>query len=314
MAAQVTTLLVQQHLHIRNVLAEAEKIINSGRPLRAFYIGSDGKDYFLLLHKTNNTLKDLITGEEVLLEKFYRIDYHKISSSFVKYLKKIYTKTGDKRIFENTEFLEITLRRNFIDILRFFNLKPREYVQPDRAIIQKIAEKMVRYFNRYLDRKITEKYFDILSEIEPRDIEILTTFWPIELQAKPFFLKRVVGCISSVRYIENIQYNNIFKIPGLIYTNFSIPNPDIIDELKLKIKEKILLRSEECRTVLNNEKKEAEKVADADSIFEINTVLDIIGNEEINIDINLKDRNTVNEVLSFWPDILLPAPPYIKIF
>jgi len=65
---------------------------------------------------------------------------------------------------------------------------------------------------------------------------------------------------------------------------------------------------------LNNEKQEAEKVADTDSIFEINTVLDIIRNEEINIDNNLKSRNTVNEVLGFWPDILLPAPPYIKIF
>ena len=66
--------------------------------------------------------------------------------------------------------------------------------------------------------------------------------------------------------------------------------------------------------MLNNEKQEAVKVADTDSIFEINTVLDIIQNEEINIDNNLKNRDTVNEVLGFWPDILLPAPSYIKIF
>jgi hypothetical protein len=231
----------------------------------------------------------------------------------VKYLKQIYFKTKDKKIFENTEFLEICLRRNFIEILRFFNLKPQEYLKPDSSTIHKIAEKMARYYSRYLDKKITEKYFDILSEVEIKDMEILTTFWPIELKVTPHFLRNTVG-LSSVRYIENILYNNIFKIPGLIYTNFSKPYPDVLDTLKSKIKERILLRSEECRVLLNNEKQEAEKVADTDSIFEINTVLDIIQNEEINIDNNLKNRDTVNEVLGFWPDILLPAPPYIKIF
>ena len=307
------TPLVQQHLPTRNVLAEAEKIINSGNSLRAFYHDNKGGDYFVIFHKTDNTFKDTITGETVSLEKFYRIDYHNISASFVKYLKQIYIKSADKKIFANTEFIEICLRRNFIDILRFFNLKPQEYLNPNRNIIHKIAKKMARYYSRYLDKKMTEKYFDILSEVEIKDMEILTTFWPIELKATPHFLRNTVG-LSSVRYIENILYNNIFKIPGLIYTNFSEPYPDILNSLKAKIKERILLRSDECKALLNNEKQEAEKVADTDSIFEINTVLDIIQNEEINIDINLKDRNTVNEVLGFWPDILLPAPPYIKIF
>jgi len=313
LGVQVITPLVQQHLPTRNVLAEAEKIINSGNSLRAFYHDSEGGDYFLIFHKKDNILKNAITGETVSLEKFYRIDYHNISTSFVKYLKKIYIKTKDKEIFKNTEFLEICLRRNFIEILRFFNLKPEEYINPNRNTIHRIAKKMARYFNRYLHKEITEKYFLILSEIDLQDMEVLTTFWPIEINTTPHFLKNTVG-LSSVRYIENIMYNNIFKIPGLIYTNFSMSNPDILETLKSKIKERILLRSEECKALLNNEKQEAEKVADTDSIFEINTVLDIIRNEEINIDNNLKSRNTVNEVLGFWPDILLPAPPYIKIF
>ena len=41
------TPLVQQHLPTRNVLAEAEKIINSGNSLRAFYHDNEGGDYFV---------------------------------------------------------------------------------------------------------------------------------------------------------------------------------------------------------------------------------------------------------------------------
>ena len=65
---------------------------------------------------------------------------------------------------------------------------------------------------------------------------------------------------------------------------------------------------------LNDEKIEAKKQNDLDSIFEIDTVLDIIKNEEEALDYNLSRRDTINDALSFWPEILLPAPSYIKLF
>jgi hypothetical protein len=93
-----------------------------------------------------------------------------------------------------------------------------------------------------------------------------------------------------------------------------MPGMPYMEKVRNKLKEFILLRSEEAKRLLKEEKIEAKKQNDLDSIFEIDIVLDIIKKEEDTLHLNLNNKQSINDALTFWPEILLPAPNFIKLF
>lgn len=298
----------QQPILTHNVFEEVEKIFNSGKEVKAVY-KKDGKDYFRIIKRTEKGFKDIVTGETVLLESFYKLSFNNVTKDFIKYLKMLYRQTKDPSIFEDCEFLETSIISGTIDILRFFKLKHFEYTNPSKDILLGIANKIKKYMKRYIDEAKANEYYIVLKEVEK--ISVLLSFWPSEIDKTPVYLKNY---ITPVRFIENIYYYNIFNIPEILYANFSLSGQSYMSKVRDKLKEFIIIRSNEAKQLLDDEKKEAKKLNDLDSIFEIDTVLDIIKKEEDALDYNLSTRDTINDVLSFWPEILLPAPNYIKLF
>ena len=298
----------QQPIPTHKVFEEVEKILNSGKEVKAVY-KKDGKDYFRIIKRTEKGFKDIITGETVLLESFYKLSFNNVTRDFIKYLKIMYKQTKDVSIFEDCEFLETSIFSGTMDILRFFKLRPSEYNNPSKDILINIANKIKKYMKRYIDETKANEYYNVLKDVEK--ISVLLSFWPLEIGKIPIYLK---SYITPVRFIENIYYYNIFNIPEILYANFSLPGQPYMDKVRNKLKEFVLSRSNEAKQLLNDEKIEAKKQNDLDSIFEIDTVLDIIKNEEEALDYNLSQRDTINDALSFWPEILLPAPSYIKLF
>jgi hypothetical protein len=290
------------------VFEEVEKIFNSGKEVKAVY-NKDGKDFFRIIKRTEKGFKDIITGETVLIENFYKLSFNNITKDFIKYLKLLYRSTKDLSIFEDSEFLETSILSGTLDVLRFFKLRHTDYTNPDKNTLLGIANKIRKYLKRYTDDFKADEYYNVLKDVEK--ISVLISFWPLEIKKMPVYLKNY---ITPVRFIENIYYYNILKIPEVLYADFSMPGMPYMEKVRNKLKEFILLRSEEAKRLLKEEKIEAKKQNDLDSIFEIDIVLDIIKKEEDTLHLNLNNKQSINDALTFWPEILLPAPNFIKLF
>jgi hypothetical protein len=286
------------------------KSFKIGTVIRGIYT-KDGKEFFKFIQKTKNGFVDGITNDPIDLNRFPRIDYIKTRTSILKYFRKMHRLGKDESVFE----FNYTIENNIIDgsayILRFFSLTVEELYQDTPATIEVVAKKWGKVISRYLKNPaLVDKMVDELKKVD--SLNLIFSYWPIEISEevkKPFWLSD----IFVFRYFENLHYYNIFKIKDLLLADYEKSNEPAVLPLREAVKVRVMEKFNEATQILNDELKSASEVSDDDSIFEINTVLDMFNKEMNSLDDILIKRNTVNSLLSYWPELLFPAPEYVKI-
>ena len=286
------------------------KSFKIGTVIRGIYT-KDGKEFFKFIQKTKNGFVDSITNNPIDLNQFPRIDYIKTRISILKYFRKMHRLGKDESVFE----FNYTIENNIIDgsayILRFFGLTVEELYQDTPATIEVVAKKWGKVISRYLKNlALVDKMVDELKKVD--SLNLIFSYWPIEISEevkKPFWLSD----IFVFRYFENLKYYNIFKIKSLLLADYEKSNEAAVQPLRDAVKTRVLDKYNEAIQVLNEEINTAKANNDNDSLFEINTVLEMFNREIKDLDNVLNSKVTVNSLLAYWPELLFPAPEYVKI-
>jgi len=296
------------------IFSQFEEVLKSfkvGSIVRGIYT-KDDKECFKFIQKTKNGFADCITRTPITdLSQFPRIDYIKTKPSIIKYFRKLYYQGKYSNDFEFTYTIENNIIDGSLYILRFFNLTIEELYRDTPDVIKTVAQKWGKVVNRYIkDKNLVDK---MVRELEQLDsLNLIFSYWPIEINddvKPPFWLSD----LFVFRYFENLQYYNTFKIKDLLLADYEKPNEPAVLPLREAVKVRVMEKFNEATQILNDELKSASEVSDDDSIFEINTVLDMFNKEMNSLDDILIKRNTVNSLLSYWPELLFPAPKYVKI-
>lgn len=297
---------------------EVLKTFKIGSIVRGVYSDS-GKEYFRFVKKTKLGYIDAITLEPVNLNSFPRIDYIKTKPSLLKYFSKMYRTGKGKNLFEFNYSIEQNIIDGSLYILRFFEITIDELYQDTPEVISHVAEKWGKVVYRYLKRerdpatakKMVNDMVDELKKVQ--SLNLIFSYWPIELGEtikKPFWLSDLL----VFRYLENLVYFNHFNIKELLLADFEKINEEpAVSKLRDAVKIKILEKINEAKTVLTEEKAAAKQSQDEDSVFEISVVEEILDKEVNTLDSTLDAKKTINSLLSYWPEILFPAPSYVKI-
>lgn len=298
-------------VHIFSQFEEVLKSFKVGSIVRGIYT-KDNKEYFKFIQKTKTGFKDCITNEVITdLAQFPRIDYIKTKPSLIKYFRKLYHRGKYNHAFEFTYSIENNIIDGSLYILRFFTLTIEELYRDTPDVIKAVAQKWRKVVSRYI--KNVDVVNKMVKELEQVDsLNLIFSYWPIEINDNiktPFWLSD----LFVFRYFENLHYYNIFKIKDLLLADFEKPNEPAVPLLREAVKKRVIEKFNEATQILNDELKSANETSDNDSIFEINTVIDMFNKEMNSLDEILIKKNTVNLLLSYWPELLFPAPEYVKI-
>lgn len=298
---------------------EVLKPFKVGSIIRGVYNDTD-KDYFRFIQKTKDKYIDAVTMEPVELNKFPRIDYIKTKPSLLKYFRKMFKLGKGKNLFEFNYSIENNIIDGSLYILRFFEITIDELYQDTPEVISHVAEKWGKVVYRYLKRQLnddvkTKQLVDnMVTELKKvQSLNLIFSYWPIEMSddiKKPFWLSDLL----VFRYLENLTYFNLFNIKDLLLADFEKSNEEpAVSKLREAVKHKILDKVAEAKTVLQEEKIAAQQSNDTDSVFEISVVEDLLDKEVATLDNTLIQKKSINSLLSYWPEILFPAPNYVKI-
>lgn len=86
-----------------------------------------------------------------------------------------------------------------------------------------------------------------------------------------------------------------------------------LDVLKHKWKGLICESKQKANEILTNERLQAEADGAIEDVEEIDVIMDLLLSIDDEVEIAIKDFKTINEVLSYWPPLLLPSPAYVQI-
>jgi len=298
---------------------EVLKPFKVGAIIRGVYNDTD-KDYFRFIQKTKNNYIDAVTMEPVELNKFPRIDYIKTKPSLLKYFRKMYKLGKGKNLFEFNYSIENNIIDGSLYILRFFEITIDELYQDTPEVVSHVAEKWGKVVYRYLKRQLNDSVKakqlvdSMVAELKKvQSLNLIFSYWPIEMNdgiKKPFWLSDLL----VFRYLENLAYFNQFNIKDLLLADFEKINEEpACSKLRDAVKSRILEKIAEAKTVLSEEKTAAQQNNDNDSVFEITVVEELLDKEVATLDNTLIQKKTINSLLSYWPEILFPAPSYVKI-
>lgn len=276
--------------------------------------------------KNEGILKDAITNKKFNLCNFTSLNYTPPSKSAFKYFKSQFLQHRDETVFNATEVIETNLGMLSLPLLRFFNIPFSELIKTTnpKAIILKVSNKCKKYIKRYVPAEIAETYFNqiiLFSNL----IEIFS-FIPEEIKAAkiPFwhlitqeaFADRIVYSLSggiTIKITEtcnnlNINLVDLFGDKENYKKKLYGMRTNIIEEYKQKVLNAALTKISEAKSTLEEERFYATEHNDFDLLTEIEIIKDQLLELENSISNTIMSMPHDNNVVSWWPDLLYPAP------
>lgn len=290
---------------------------------KGYYIKENEKRFCFFKKISNDLYIDVITNEEIKLNKFDIVEYDYNLLEY-KHCFKYFKNNKDYNIFLVKDIDTIIKNQFFNKILRFFDLEDYKIIYEKNInpeILNKVITKVQKYSKRYIGFRESINYAKQLNCAETI-LEILT-FLPHEFIEKitPFWIDILKN--NSSEYfsifsysIEEITYYNNFNLS--LFLNFKDKNSSDervmqkiqtirTNEENLYLKncsDKVYKRLQEARITLENELVIAKETNDEDLIFEIN----IISDELQKIEDTISNLNFYEDVITWWPELLYPVP------
>lgn len=86
-----------------------------------------------------------------------------------------------------------------------------------------------------------------------------------------------------------------------------------VEDLKHKWNLLILDHKNHACNMLEQERRECYAKNETDDVQEIDVILSLLGGIDKEVESELISLNTKNEILNYWPPLLLPAPAYVQL-
>jgi hypothetical protein len=191
-----------------------------------------------------NIFRDVITGKLYKFQDVANVIYTEVDPNLIKYFSKLYKKQKNINVFLSTNYTDENLFL-YINILRFFDLKPKDFIKNNKNINikNKIINKCKGYLKRYFNIDELENYISNLNKLD--DICSILSYKPYEFMVNKYYNKLFwVDKFLSCNHFKN----ELFELKKEIFIISDILNLNV-NEYVLN-KNKYILKIKENRNIL----------------------------------------------------------------